>query len=188
MGRGRASGKGGERGADSRRIGDSYQRMSTLDASVLGLGGSTAPSLGGGAMNLASLFTSRWWWSTIRLQTQINPLAGVLGLIGTSGVLNELAGLCALLSNQQSHNVSLTNLQLMELQRAVAAQKLATETQAAAAVQAKIDEKVSDELSKVAPSNPPAQPVARQPVNKEKYGDDDLSSSRSGSPQAARRR
>ena len=57
-------------------------------------------------------------------------------------------------------NVSRTNLQVVELQRAVAAQKLATEKQAAAAVQAKIDEKVADELKTAAPSNPPAQATA----------------------------
>ena len=77
-----------------------------------------------------------------------------------SGVPNELAGLCALLGNQQSHNVPLTNLQVVELQRAVAAQKLATERHSAAAVQAKIDEKVAEELTKVAPINP-AQAVHR---------------------------
>ena len=122
------------------------------------------PSLGGGAVNLASLLGGGG------LHTQMNPLADVLGgttgLLGTSGVPNELAGLCALLGNQQSHNVSLTNLQVVELQRAMAAQKLATEQQAAAAVQAKIDEKVAEELKKVAPSNPPAQAVqAAQPVS-----------------------
>ena len=54
MGR-QASGKGGGRGAGSKRGGDSsYQRTSTLDASILGLGGGAVPSLGGGAMNLAS--------------------------------------------------------------------------------------------------------------------------------------
>ena len=83
------------------------------------------PSLGGGAMNLASLLGGGG------LHTQMNPLDGVLGgttgLIGTSGVPNEPVGLCALLGNQQSHNVSLTNLQVVELQRAVAAQKRATE-------------------------------------------------------------
>ena len=68
-------------------------------------------------------------------------------------------GLCALLCNQQGHNESLTNLQVVELRRAVAAQKLVTETQAAAAVQAKIDEKVAEDLKKVAPINPPAQAV-----------------------------
>ena len=119
------------------------------------------------------------------LQTQINPLAGVLGgsttdLLGTSGVPNELAGLCALPGNQQSHNdiVSLTHLQDVELQRAVAAQKLATETQAAAAVHAKIDGKVAEELKKVAPSNLPTQPVqtvhAAQPEKNNDYGDGDL--------------
>ena len=70
-------------------------RKSTLDASVLGLGGGAVPSLGGGAMNLASLLGGGG------LQTQMNPLASVLGgttgLLGTSGVPNELAGLCALL-------------------------------------------------------------------------------------------
>ena len=89
------------------------------NASVLGHGGGAVPSLGGGAMNLASLLGGGG------LQTQINPLAGVLGgstgLLGTAGVPNELAGLCALLGNQQSHNVTLTNLQVVELQRAVAA-------------------------------------------------------------------
>ena len=83
-------------------------------------------------MNLASLLGGGG------LQTQTNPLAGVVGgttgLIGTAGVQNELADLCALLGSQQRHNVPLTNLQVLELQRAVAAQKLATETQAAAAV------------------------------------------------------
>ena len=83
--------------------------------------------------------------------------------------------------------MSLTNLQVVELQRAVAAQKLATETQAAAAVQAKIDEKVAEELKKVAPSNLRAQAV--QPNKKKKYGGGGLSSSRSGhSSQGARRR
>ena len=147
MGCGQASGKGGGRGADSKRRGDFYQRKSTPDASVLGLGVGAVriPSLGGGAMNLASLLGGGGG-----LQTQINPLAGVLGgtsgLLGTPGVSNELVGLCALLGNQQSHNVSLTNLQVVELQRDVAAQKLASEKQAAAVVQAKIDEKVAAEL------------------------------------------
>ena len=71
--------------------------------------------------------------------------------------------LCALLVNQQSHNVSLTNMQVVEfaeLQRAVAAQKLVTGKQAAAGVQARIDEKVAEELKKVAPSHLPVQPVA----------------------------
>lgn len=151
MGRGQSTGKGGGRGAAYKRGGDSnYQRKSTLDASVLGLGGGAVPSLGGGAMNLASLLGGGG------LQTQINPLAGALGgpsmgLLGASGVPNELAGLCALLGNQQSHNVTLTNLQVVELQRAMTAQKLATEKQAAALVQAKIDEKVAEELKKVAP-------------------------------------
>ena len=73
---------------------------------------------------------------------------------------NEPAGLCALvlLGNQKNRNVPLTNLQVVELQGAVAAQKLATEKQAATVIQAKIDEKVAEELTKVAPSNPPVQP------------------------------
>ena len=184
MGRRQATGKGGGRGAAYKRGGDStYQRKSTLDASVLGLGGGAVPSLGGGAMNLASLLGGGG------LQTQMNPLAGALGgpsmgFIGASGVPNELAGLCALLGNQQSHNVTLTNLQVVELQRAVAAQKLATEKQAAALVQAKIDEKVAEELKKVALG------ALHAPSEKEggKDGDGDLSSSRSGSSQGARRR
>ena len=127
------------------------------------------------------------------LHTQMNPLAGGLGgttsLLVTSGVPNELAGLCALLGNQQSQNVSLTNLQVVELQRDVAAQKLATEQQAASAVQAKIDEKVAEALKTFAPSNPPAQAVQSvQPDKKKPDGDGDLSSSRSGSSQGARRR
>ena len=99
-------------------------------------------------MNLASLLGGG------DVHTQMNPLAGVLGgtagLLGTSGVTNELAGLCVLLGNQQSHNVSLTNLQVVELQRAVAAQELATERQGAATVQAMIAEKVAEELKEVA--------------------------------------
>ena len=79
---------------------------------------------------------------------------------------NELAGLCALLGNQQIHNKFLTNLQVVELQRAVAAQKLAMEKQAAAAVQAKIDEKVAEELKTVALSSPPAQAVQPDKKNK----------------------
>ena len=71
-----------------------------------------------------------------------------------------LAALCALLGkfNQQSHvhNVPLTNLQVMELQRAVA--KIVTAKQAAAAVQAKTDEKAAEELRKVAPSYPKQPP------------------------------
>ena len=104
------------------------------------------------------------------LHTQINPLAGGIGgttgLLSTSDAPNGLAGLCALLGNQQSHTVSLTNLQVVELQRAVAAQKLATEKQADAGVQAKIDERVAEELKKVAPSNPPAQAVQPDQKNK----------------------
>ena len=97
---------------------------------------------------------------------------------------NELAGLCTLLGNQQSHNVTLTNLQVVELQRDVAAQKSAAEKQAAELVQAKIDEKVAEELKKVAPG------ALHAPSEKEggKDGDGDLSSSRSGSSQGARRR
>ena len=69
----------------------------------------------------------------------------------------------------------------------MAAQKLAAETQAAAAVQAKIDEKVAEELKKVAPSNLSEQAV--HPDKRGKDGDGDLSSSRSGhSSQGARRR
>ena len=174
MGRGQSTGKGGGRGAAYKRGGDSntYQRKSTLDASVLGLGGGAVPSLGGGAMNLASLFGGGG------LQTQMNPLAGAMGgpsmgLLGASGVPNELAGLCALLGNQQSHNVTLTNLQVVELQRAVAAQKLETEKQAAALIQAQIDEKVAEELKKVAPG------YLHAPSEKENDGDGDLPSSRS---------
>ena len=41
------------------------------------------------------------------LQSQINPLAGVLGgssgLLGTSGVPNELADLCALLATNKAN-------------------------------------------------------------------------------------
>ena len=101
--------------------------------------------------------------------------------------------LCALLGNQQSHNVPLTNLQVVELQRAVAAQELATEMQAAqaAAVQAKTDEKVAEALKKVGPSNPPAQ-ASVQLDQKKKDGDGGLLSSRSGdrghSSRCARRR
>ena len=51
-------------------------------------------------MNLASLLGGGG------LQSQINPLAGVLGgstgLLGTSGVPNGLAGLCALLGIKPS--------------------------------------------------------------------------------------
>ena len=173
-------------GAAYKRGGDSsYQRKSALDASVLGLGGGAVHSLGGGAMNFASLLGGGG------LQSQMNALAGVLGgssgLLGTAGVPNELAGLCALLGNQQSHTVTLTNLQVVELQRAVAAQKQATEEQAAALVQAKIDEKVADEMKKVAPGYLPVQPGAAPPETKID-GDGDLSSSRSGSSQGARRR
>ena len=100
---------------------------------------------------------------------------------------NELAGLCALLGNQQSHNVYLTNLQVVELQSAAAAQELATEKQVAAAVQANIDEKVAEGLMKDAPSDLPAQAI--QPDKKNNDGDGDLPSSRSGhSSQGARRR
>ena len=59
------------------------------------------------------------------------------------------------MGNQQSHNVTLTNLQVVELQRAVAAQKLVTEKQAAALVQSlqtKIGGKAAEDLKKVAPS------------------------------------
>ena len=62
----------------------------------------------------------------------------------------------------------LTDLQVVELQRDVPAQKLATERQAAAAVQAKIGEKVAEELKNVAPTNPhpvqPIQPKKQKPV------------------------
>ena len=102
---------------------------------------------------------------------------------------NELAGLCALLGNQQSHNVTVTNLQVVELQRAVAAQKPETETQAAALVQAQVDEKVAEVLKKVAPGylRIHVQPGAVPPEKTKQYGDGDFSSSRPGSSQGARR-
>ena len=63
----------------------------SLDTSVLGLGGGAVPSLGGGAMNLASLLGGGGGF-----KSQINPVVGVLGgstgLLGTAGVPNELAG------------------------------------------------------------------------------------------------
>ena len=138
-------------------------------------------------MNPASLLGGRG------LQAQMTPLAGALGgpssgLLGVNGVPNELAGLCALLGNQQSRNVTLTNLQVVELQRAVAAQKLATEKQAAALVRTKIDERVAEEMKKVAPGYLHTQPGAVPPETTKKDGDGDLLSSRSGSSQGARRR
>ena len=127
-----------------------------------------------------------------RRSTVINPLALVLGetsgLHGTSGVPSKLAGLCDLLGNQQSHNVRLTDLQVVELQRAVASQKIAAAKQAAAAVHAMIDEKVAADLKKVAPNDLPVQPVAGQTEKKKQDRDGDLLSSRSGSSQGARRR
>ena len=169
MDRGQASGKGGERRAPYKRGGDSsYQRKSTLDAFVLGLGGGAVPSLGGGAMSFALLGGGGG------LQSQMNPHAGVLGrssgLLCTSGVPNELAGLCALLGNQQSHNVTLTNLQVVEPQMAVAAQKLAAEKQADALVQPKIDENVAEEMKKVAPGYLPVQPGAAPLGGKQRWG------------------
>ena len=72
MGRRQATGKGGGRRAAYKRGGNSsYQRKSTMDASVLGLGGGVVPLLGGGAMNLASLLGGGG------LQTQINLLTAV---------------------------------------------------------------------------------------------------------------
>ena len=77
--------------------------------------------------------------------------------------------------------MSLTNLQVVELQRAVtghASHAEATETQVAAVVQAKIDEKVAGKLKKVAPSNPPAQVTCADctgwTAEKKKYGHRDL--------------
>ena len=119
-------------------------------------------------------------------------LVDLLRILGTYGVRNELAGLsavCALLSNRQRDNVSLTNLQVMELQRAVAAQKLASiEKQAAAAVQATIDEKAAEELNKTAPT--PKQPSGTACIRtgctarEAKDGNGDLTLD----PQGARRR
>ena len=75
---------------------------------VLGLGGGAVHSSGGGAIGIASLRGGDG------LHTQIHPLdgasGGTTGLLGTSGVPNALAGLCAILGNQQSHNVPLTDL------------------------------------------------------------------------------
>ena len=97
--------------------------------------------------------------------------------IGTSAVPNERADLYALLGNQQGHDgiVSLTHLQLqvVELQRAVAAQKLATERHAAAAVQAEIVEKVAGKFKTITPSNRPSQPgQTGQPEKKNDGGGD----------------
>ena len=64
------------------------------------------------------------------------------------------------------------------MQRDVAAQKLAMEKQSATAVEAKIDEKVTEELKKVAPSNPPVQPT--QAVQPDKKDEDGGLTSRSG--------
>ena len=62
-------------------------------------------------------------------------------------------GLLVFVHSWATNNVTLTNLQLevVELQRAVAAQKLATKKQAAALVQTKIDKKVAGEMKKAAP-------------------------------------
>ena len=53
--------------------GSSYQGKSTPCASVLGLDGGAVPSLGGGAMDLASVLGGGG------LQAQMYPLAGALG-------------------------------------------------------------------------------------------------------------
>ena len=66
--------------------------------------------------------------------------------------------------------MTLTNLQVVELQRAMAAQKLATEKQAAALVQTRIDEKVAEEMKKVAPGYLPVQPGAVPPEMEKKLG------------------
>ena len=65
----------------------------------------------------------------------------------------------------------------------MATQKLATEKQVAEAMQARINEKVAEELTIVAPGHLPAHHVAGQ-TEKEKPGDGDPSS-RSGSSQGA---
>ena len=64
-------------------------------------------------------------------------------------------------------------MQVVELQRAVAAQKLATEKQAAALVQTKIDEKVAEEMKKVAPGYLHVQPGAVPPEKTKHDGDPD---------------
>ena len=71
-------------------------------------------------------------------------------------------------------------MQVVELKRPVAARKLATEQQAAAAVQARIDEAVAEELKKVAPGHLPVQSVA-VPSETTTDGDGDVSSFRSSS-------
>ena len=101
---------------------------------------------------------------------RIADVSRYLGWISGSPWHSWRAGLCALLGNQQSHNMTLTNLQVVELQRAVAAQELATEKQAAALVQAKIDEKVAEEMKKVAPGYLPVQPGAVPPEGEKRWG------------------
>ena len=54
--------------------------------------------------------------------------------------------------------------------------------------EAKIDERVAEEMKKVAPGYLPVQPGAVPPEKTKKDGDGDLLSSRSGSSQGARRR
>ena len=163
-----------------------------LDVSALGL---VSPLGGAGLGALSALHHTVGVGGLGGLQ-QTPQLGGLLGG-GTAlagGVSNELAGLVALLGGSQSHDVTLTAMQVLQVQQAMAAQAAAKQKEAETALQARIDAEVEKRTSGLV-VKPPLPLVKPKPKTvkiadeaPEEISDDGVSQASGASKGAKRRR
>ena len=163
-----------------------------LDVSALGL---VSPLGGAGLGALSALHHTVGVGGLGGLQ-QTPQLGGLLGG-GTAlagGVSNELAGLVALLGGSQSHDVTLTAMQVLQVQQAMAAQAAAKQLEAETALQARIDAEVEKRTSGLV-VKPPLPLVKPKPKTvkiadeaPEEISDDGVSQASGASKGAKRRR
>ena len=113
-------------------------RTNKLDVSALGL---VSPLCGGTGLSALNAIHSTVGLGGLGGLQQPAQLSGLLGggTALTGGVLNELAGLCALLGGSQSHQVTLNAMQVLQVQQAMAAQAATEQNEAEAMLRARID-------------------------------------------------
>ena len=139
---GRGTPNGGRRAARNNntygnRAGGGQGRTNKLDVSALGL---VSPLGGGTGLSALNAIHSTVEIGGLRGLQQSSHLNGLLGG-GTAltGVVSiEWAGLCALLGGSQSHEVTLSAMQVLQVQHAMVAQTAAKQKEAKAVLQAKI--------------------------------------------------
>ena len=104
----------------------------------------------------------------LQQSTQLNGLLGG-GTALTGGVSNELAGLCALLGGSQSHDVTLSAMQVLQVQQAMPAQAATKQQEAEAVLQAKIDAEVEKKTKGLTVLPPPSPAKPKNNENRHLY-------------------